>query len=341
MKLSATSKFLCMAFLASALSAAHAAESLAPPHAPIVEGKPVPVVAHPDQTKLLVSTLPALAANKKLVHEFWRTVIVGGQSDKTADYLTDTFIEHNPLLPTGRTAFQRYVAEHSKAMAVPTTIPDLVSLLAEGPYVVLVLISHYPEPDNSSNTYTSTRFELFRVEQGRIAEHWDSSLFRAGQVVPDYGQQNAVPVTGIAGNAQHALLANASPQLFVNKRLAFDLWRNIPEGGQEDLADLYLAPTYIQHNPNAATGREGFKEYFRRRPDSNVESYLETPLVAMVAEGDLVVQVLQTTRKQNDKTYQVPWFDMFRIENGVVAEHWDTASKGEIPAAVPGGALGL
>jgi predicted SnoaL-like aldol condensation-catalyzing enzyme len=322
-------------------SIAHAADSLAPPHAPIVEGKPVPVVAHPNQAVLLQSESPALAANKTLVHEFWRTVVLGGQVTKTANYLTDNFIEHNPLLPTSREGFQRYVAEHSKPGTTPASIANLVTLIAEGPYVVMTLISYYPEPDNAANSYTSTHFELFRVANGKIAEHWDSMLFRAGQAVPDYGKQRALPATGVSGDAQHALLANATPSLFVNKRLAFDLWRNIPEGGQEALADLYLDPNYIQHNPNAATGREGFKEYFKRRPDSNVESYLETPLVATVAEGDLVVQVLQTTRSQNGVTYQVPWFDMFRMENGRVMEHWDTASKGEIPAAVPGGALGL
>lgn len=317
------------------------AQSLAPPHAPLVEGKPVPVMAHPAQMSLLNSTTPALAANKKLVHEFWRTVMLGGQAAKSADFLADNFVEHDPLLPTSRAAFQRYVAEHSKPTSVPAMITDLVTLVAEGPFVAMVQVAHYPEPDNAKLNYTSARFDLFRLEKGRITEHWDSTLFRAGQQVPDYGKDNAVPVSGTPGTAQLPLLANADPGLFINKRLAFDLWRNIPEGGREELADIYLAPTYIQHNPNAATGREGFKEYFKRRPDSDVESYLETPLVAMVAEGDLVVQVLQTTRNQNGKTYQVPWFDMFRIENGVVAEHWDTASKGEIPAATPGGALGL
>lgn len=318
-----------------------AAESLAPPHAPIVEGLPVPVVPHPLPQVLLESASPELAENKRLVVDFWRNVIIGGKAEDAPQYMHANYTEHNPLLPTGPEAFQQYVANRVRRNVVPEMIPDLVTIVAEGPYVALALVAQYLESDGSENTYTSTHFELFRIEGGLIVEHWDSTLFRAGQPVPDYGANQAVPVVGIPGTAQYAQLANANPALFANKRLAFDLWRHIPEGGREELADLYVDPIYIQHNPNAATGREGFREYMARRPDSDVESYLETPLVAMVAEGDLVVQVLQTERVQNGVTYSVPWFDMFRVENGLVIEHWDTAAKGELPSVTRQGALGL
>jgi predicted SnoaL-like aldol condensation-catalyzing enzyme len=317
-----------------------AAESLAPPHAPLIEGLPVPVTAHTDPRSLLASAQPELAMNKQLVYDFWRNVIVGGKAADAGQYLHASYTEHNPLLPTGARAFQDYLARNAQPGAVPATIPDLVTLVAEGPYVALVLVAQYPEA-NGTDTYTSTHFELFRIDGGLIAEHWDSTLFRAGQQVPDFGADKALPVTGLKGTAQYALLASDNPDLFANKRLAFDLWRTIPEGGREELSELYVDPSYIQHNPNAATGREGFREYMARRPDSDVESWLETPLVAMIAEGDLVVQVLQTERVHEGLTYSVPWFDMFRVENGRVIEHWDTAAKGEIPSATRTGPLGL
>lgn len=309
-----------------------AAESLAPPHAPLVEGLPVPVTAHPQPLSLLASAVPALASNKRLVHDYWRQVWLGGDAAAIERFLAPDYIEHNPLLPSGRAAFRDWVAANRPRAAVPDAVPDLVTLVAEGPWVVMALVTHYPEPDGSSATYTSTHFEMFRIVDGRIAEHWDSTLFRAGQQVPDYGNAAAVPVRGLVGLAQHALLESDDPGLFANKRLVFDLWRNIPEGGREELAPLYMDPIYIQHNPNAATGREGAQAYFARRPDSDIESWLEAPLVTLIAEGDLVVQVLETERAQNGVEYKVPWFDMFRIENHRVIEHWDTASKGELPA---------
>lgn len=332
---------LGVAAAVAVLSLPVAAQSLAPPHAPIIEGQPVPVLAHPDPAVLLQTASASLAANKQLVFDYWRSVIVGGQLASLDSYIGADYIEHNPLLPTTREAFRRHLAQTLKPAAVPAQIPELVTLVAEGPWVAMVLVAHYPHPQATGTTYTSSRFELFRIDAGRIVEHWDSTLFRARQQVPDFGANQALPVVGLQGTAQFALLASDNPLLFANKRLAFDLWRQIPEGGREELAELYVDPLYIQHNPNAATGRDGFVEYMARRPDSAIDTALETPLVAMVAEGDLVVQVLETTRNQNGVTYRVPWFDMFRVENGRVIEHWDTASIGELPAATPGGPLSL
>ena len=57
---------------------------------------------------------------------------------------------------------------------------------------------------------------------------------------------------------------------------------------------------------------------------------VKAPLVSIVAEGDMVV--LSFVRELADpkdpaKKYTTTWFDMFRIENGKVAEHWDGAQK--------------
>lgn len=141
-----------------------------------------------------------------------------------------------------------------------------------------------------------------------------------------------VPVTA---HANHTFLLDSDDlQLRANKRLAYDMWRSIlnagqVEAGREEFAPLYMDPIYIQHNPNAATGRDGAVAYFAQRPDTSVDSTLEDPLVASVAEGDLVVQVLQEERPHSNKPgviYYVAWFDMFRIKHGRVIEHWDTAS---------------
>ncbi len=320
-----------------ASTATFAADSLAPPPAPLVEGLPVPVTPHPEQLTLLQSADPQLAANKQLVFNMWRTILLAGQVEQAERFMTEDYMQHNPMASTGRAAFQQFFnAFVPRQDSIPDTIPELVTLVAEGDYVVLALISHYPEPDGSGKTYTSTHFDLFRLENGLIAEHWDSQQLTKGLNIPTPENGGPLPVVGTQGPAQHAMLFNNDARLFANKRLAFDLWRHIPEGGREEMAELYLDPIYIQHNPNAATGRDGFKEYFSRRPDSPIETFLEDPLVALVAEGDLVVQVLQEERPHPDtgETYYVAWFDMFRIAGERVIEHWDTASKGELPAAM-------
>lgn len=316
---------------------AGAQTSLAPPHAPLVEGQPVPVVAHPDQLSLLASADAQLAANKQLVFDMYRSVFAAGQVEEIDRYFSPDYREHSQIRRNGLAALKEQVAaEVPRQDSVPATLPDLVTLIAEGDYVVLAQVSHYAEPDGSGATYTSTRFDLYRIENGLVAEHWDSAQLRPGLGLPASDAGGPLPVIGVQGLAQHAMLANSDPALFANKRLAYDLWRHLPEAGREEMAALYLDEIYIQHNPNAATGREGVKQYFSQRPDSPIDTWLEDPLVASVAEGDLVLQVLQEERPHPDtgETYYVAWFDLFRVQDNLLIEHWDTASKGELPAAM-------
>lgn len=317
-------------------STALAQDSLAPPHAPLIEGQPVPVVAHPDQLSLLRSAIPALAANKQLVFDMYRSVFAAGQAEAIDRYFSPDYQEHSQVARNGLEALKARVTELPRQDTVPATLPDLVTLIAEGDFVVLAQVSHYAEPDGSGNTYTSTRFDMYRIQDGLIAEHWDSAQLRPGLGLPAADQGGPLPVVGVQGLAQHAMLMNPDPQLFANKRLAYDLWRHLPEAGREELAELYLDEIYIQHNPNAATGREGVKQYFSQRPDSAIDTWLEDPLVASVTEGDLVLQVLQEERPHPDtgETYYVAWFDLFRVQGNRLIEHWDTASKGELPVAM-------
>ena len=130
---------------------------------------------------------------------------------------------------------------------------------------------------------------------------------------------------------QEKLLASADPKLAANKRLVYDFWREVFEGAHMELADKYMADSYIQHNPNVPTGRAAFVEFFQRvRKPAPIEPRIKAPLVAIVAEGDFVV--LSFAREHADpkdatKKYTTTWFDMFRIENGKIAEHWDPAQK--------------
>ena len=134
-----------------------------------------------------------------------------------------------------------------------------------------------------------------------------------------------VPVTAPTDHAP--LLASADPKLASNKRLVYDFWREVFEGGHLELAETYLTDAYIQHNPNVPTGREGFVEFFRKfSKPKPVEPRVTAPLVAIVAEADWVVLVFVSERlnpKDPSKRYTTTWFDMFRIENGKIAEHWD------------------
>ena len=138
-------------------------------------------------------------------------------------------------------------------------------------------------------------------------------------------------VAVVAAPDQARMLASPDPRLAANKRFVYDFWREVFEGGHMELAERYMAESYIQHNPNVPTGRAAFVEFFSKfRKPAPIEAQIKAPVVAIVAEGDYVV--LSFARENADpkdpsRKYSTTWFDMFRLEGGKIAEHWDPAQK--------------
>ncbi len=142
----------------------------------------------------------------------------------------------------------------------------------------------------------------------------------------------AAQVPVVANPDQESMLASPDPQLAANKRLVYDFWREVFEGGHLELAPKYMAESYIQHNPNVVTGRAAFVAFFSKfKKPGPVAARVKAPLVAILAEGDKVLMVFASEHpdpKDPSRKYTTTWFDMFRIENGLMAEHWDPATKG-------------
>jgi predicted SnoaL-like aldol condensation-catalyzing enzyme len=90
-----------------------------------------------------------------------------------------------------------------------------------------------------------------------------------------------------------------------------------------------LKKSYIQHNPNVASGREALAVFLRgSRPARPIEDHIVLPLLDIIAERDLVLVVNQRPEKDAaGESYLTTWFDLYRIENGLIAEHWDPALK--------------
>ncbi len=137
---------------------------------------------------------------------------------------------------------------------------------------------------------------------------------------------------------QTTLLKSSDPTLAANKKLVFDMWRSIVQAGRIDLAPQYFTPGYIQHNPNVASGLDNLIAYMKAtRPVRPIAAEITFPVVALMAEGDVVT--LATVSYDDDpdnpgKRYAGTHFDMFRIENGKIAEHWDSVAKSKANAKI-------
>ena len=138
----------------------------------------LPVTNYPDQQALLKSDNPQLAANKKLVYDFWREVFQTHDMTNAPKYMAEDYIQHNPNVPTGRAAFTNFFGKMERQPVKPE-IDNLVNLIAERDFVVLAFRRELPDPQSPGKTYTTTWFDMFRIKDGKLAEHWDYGTKRA------------------------------------------------------------------------------------------------------------------------------------------------------------------
>jgi predicted SnoaL-like aldol condensation-catalyzing enzyme len=126
------------------------------------------------QKTMLYSKDPKLAENKKLAYDFWREILEAGHIEFASKYMIESYIQHNPNIPTGRQVIIDYFTKYVKPQPVIDTIKaPLIAIVAEGDLVVLTFKQVRPDPKEKGKDYTTTWFDMLRVENGKIAEHWD------------------------------------------------------------------------------------------------------------------------------------------------------------------------
>ena len=107
--------------------------------------------------------------------------------------------------------------------------------------------------------------------------------------------------------------------LEANKKVVVDFYEKGLNQKDYDAAAKYFGPRYVQHNPGAANGPEGFKRLvtFLREKFPNSRNEIKR----VIAEGDLVVLHVHSKREPADRGRAI--VDIFKVENGKIVEHWD------------------
>jgi predicted SnoaL-like aldol condensation-catalyzing enzyme len=138
----------------------------------------LPVVPATDQAALLKSSDPKLAANKKVAYDFFRVVLRARHLDQAEKFMTDDYIQHNPNAETGIKGFKDFFTKLGPPQAIEAAVPGLVTIQAEGDYVTLSFVRQYDNPKDKSKKYSTTWFDMFRIVNGKIVEHWDSATMQ-------------------------------------------------------------------------------------------------------------------------------------------------------------------
>ena len=119
----------------------------------------------------------------------------------------------------------------------------------------------------------------------------------------------------------------------LNKKIVTDFYRLVFEPRNPDLVEQYIAPDFVEHNPTIEGGRDGLVKFIKTLPrpaNDDILPGMKNPPAYVIAEGDLVTFVFKQSSpdpKEKTTSYERFTFDMFRIKNGKIVEHWDGAAR--------------
>ncbi|MXP40560.1 hypothetical protein GRI75_02720 [Altererythrobacter soli] len=146
-----------------------------------------PVVAHPDPESLFTSADPQLHRNKQAALHIMRELLQCNQWSRAGEWLTDRYIQHNPLAASGLEGVINYFVNIAKRQPTPTcdrlTTP-VVAVQAEGDFVTVLMQRELPVPGIEGETYTTTWFDTWRFVDGKADEHWDPATLPPVQTPP-------------------------------------------------------------------------------------------------------------------------------------------------------------
>ncbi|MDF0491930.1 polyketide cyclase [Bradyrhizobium yuanmingense] len=131
----------------------------------------------------------------------------------------------------------------------------------------------------------------------------------------------SILMLSLAGGAAMA----ASAQEEANRQTVLAFYEKGLNQKDADAALAYVGNRYVQHNPTAPDGPDGFRKFvgFLREKFPNSRSEIKRSF----AEGDFVILHVHSVREPGTRGRAI--VDIFKLENGKIVEHWDVIQ--EIP----------
>jgi predicted SnoaL-like aldol condensation-catalyzing enzyme len=150
-------------------------------------------------------------------------------------------------------------------------------------------------------------FDIFRFEDGTIVEHWDNLQ----QIMPPNPSRHTM-FDGPTDQSDLSLTA-------ANKELVRHFVEDVLMGqNPSQITDYFDGDHYIQHNPGIADGLSGLGAALQALAKQGIEMKYDR-IHMLLGEGNFVLAVSEGTFAGQQTSY----YDLFRVENHRIAEHWD------------------
>jgi predicted SnoaL-like aldol condensation-catalyzing enzyme len=245
------------------------------------------------------SDAPALGATARQA-----IIAIFRDRDSTAidRFFSEPFVQHDPNIGDGLPGLRAFVTELANS---PTTNVTIYRTVVDGD--IVTLHSKYEGWPGFSGPVIA--FDLFRFKDGKIVEHWGGQSPEIGPNPSGHTQLDGptAVVDRKQTEANRTLVRNFKQVVTVELR--FDRVDEFIDGDH-----------YIQHASKVGDGTARMKARV-----SQVEMPGDTPAVLIprryIAEGNFVLCLVEARTEPPTANY-----DLFRVENGRIAEHWDVLS---------------
>ncbi len=216
---------------------------------------------------------------------------------KPLDYINpNKYIQHNLNVATGLQGLKELFSR-----LPPDTKVSTVRAFQDGPFVFIHTDYDFFGP--------KVGFDIFRFEDGKIVEHWDNLQETPKQPNPSGHTMTDGPIEATdveKTDANKQLVRDFVEHIFVDVDL--DKFSNYFDGNK-----------YIQHNPHRTDGASALGDKLREAARHGTPLKLDK-IHRVLGEGNFVLTVSEGQFAGKHTAF----YDLWRVENGKIAEHWDT-----------------
>ncbi|MBN2595669.1 MAG: hypothetical protein JXR82_02680 [Marinifilaceae bacterium] len=235
------------------------------------------------------------ASNKQKVIELLKSIETGDQ--ELVGYINpNKYIQHNQAVGDGLAGFGALLQQLPEGSVRVNT----VRVFSDGDYVIAHTDYNFFGP--------KIGIDVFRFEDGLIVEHWDNLQEKVTETASGRSQ--------VDGPAEIKDLDKTED----NKALIQNLLNDIFLGANPDKITEYISiEQYNQHNLGVKDGLAGLGEALAALAEAGMPMVYEKNHM-IFGEGNYVLSISEGIFMKE----KVAFYDIFRLENGKVVEHWDT-----------------
>ncbi|WP_115789452.1 nuclear transport factor 2 family protein [Arthrobacter silvisoli] len=246
--------------------------------------------------------------NKDLVQRAGSELFIDRDTSAIDRWWAADYRQHSAMAGDGPEALRELVRN-----VPPDFRYEPVRMFADGDVVAMHGIYHGFGP------VPLVAFDVFRVADGKLAEHWDALQPAVAETASGRSQVDGpVEVT-------------APEQTEASRAVVLGFVEAVLKGGQVERIGEFISPEqYHQHNPSVPDGLDGLAAALKAWAEQGITVEYGT-VHRSVAEGEFVLT--QSEGLLGGKP--TAFYDLFRVDGGKIVEHWDVVAG--IPEVLPHG----